>query len=91
METTVLSLSDRYRSAIVFALAQQVPVSILCVLMLDLGQLARICGVTMIGFWAVVGWLMCRRPQAPTTGDIAFVRFGFVPLLVAAIELAELI
>lgn len=90
MQHTILPLSARYRSAVHFALAQQVPWAVICMLLLDLGFMAKVCGVTMIGFWAVVASIMIRRPLAPTATDLAFVRIGFFPLFAAAYWLASL-
>ncbi len=80
MQSTVLPVTDRYREVIVFTLIQQVPCGLLSVLMLDGGFLARICAITMLGFWAAVALMMVRRPLSPSPIDIMFLRWGFFPL-----------
>ena len=80
MQSTVLPLSSRYREAIVFTLIQQVPCALLSLLMLDGGIMARICAITMLGFWAAVALVMVRRPLSPSSFDIMFLRWGFFPL-----------
>jgi hypothetical protein len=80
MQSTVLPLSSRYREAIVFTLIQQVPCALLSLLMLDGGVMARICAITMLGFWAAVVLMMVRRPLSPSSFDIMFLRWGFFPL-----------
>jgi hypothetical protein len=48
------------------------------------------CAVTMIAFWTGVLAMMVRRPLTPTRGDLAFIRWNFVPLFLAAAVVAEL-
>jgi hypothetical protein len=90
MRSTVLPLSDSYRRAINFALFQQVPCALLCLLMLDGGRMAKVCGVVMLGFWAAAALIMARRPNSPGPLDIAFLRWGFLPLFALAVALAQL-
>jgi hypothetical protein len=90
MAHTVLPLSDLYREAIRVGLRQQVPCAILCLLMLDGGRMARVCGVTMLGFWAGTALIMARRPLAPDGRDHLFIRWGFLPLLIMAAIWANL-
>lgn len=92
MRSTVLALSSRYRDSIYFTLlTQQVPAAVLCLLMLDLGQSGRICGIAMIGFWSGSALMMARRPHDPAPGDLYFLRWGFLPVMLAAGLLASLI
>jgi hypothetical protein len=90
MRSTVLPLSDSYRGAIHFALLQQVPCALLCLLLLDGGRTAKVCGVAMLGFWAAAAIIMARRPSSPGPGDITFLRWGFLPLFALALALAQL-
>ena len=85
----ILPLSDDYRGPIHMAIAQQFGVAILCLLMLDGGQLAKLCGIMMIGFWSGVAVIMIRRPLNPTPMDKEFIRFSFVPLFVASEVIAR--
>jgi hypothetical protein len=48
-----LSLSPAYRSAIWFALALQIPIALVLVLLLDGGHLARAGGLAMLAFWLI--------------------------------------
>ncbi|HEU5117943.1 MAG TPA: hypothetical protein VFT74_15055 [Isosphaeraceae bacterium] len=92
MSTTILALSDQYRRAIFFTLlGQQVPLAFLSLLMLDLGQSARICGIAMIGFWTAAALIMARRPDTPGASDLFFLRWGFVPVLLLTGALATLV
>ncbi len=92
MSTTTLPLSDRYRSAIFFTLfTQQVPLALLSLLMLDMGQSARVCGIAMIGFWAMAALILARRPDTPGASDLFFLRWGFVPVLLLTGALATLV
>jgi hypothetical protein len=80
------SLSDPIR----FTLFQQVPTAILCLLMLDGGQTAKVCGYAMIGFWCGVVIISLRRRSHPSKTDIRFVRWGFLPILVVSFLLATI-
>ncbi len=88
MQSTILPLSSRYDEAVYFSLLrQQIPWAILNMLLLDGGRMAWICGVTMLGFWAAVALIMVRRPLSPSSFDIMFLRWGFLPLNVLVIVL----
>ncbi|GIW88127.1 MAG: hypothetical protein KatS3mg108_2451 [Isosphaeraceae bacterium] len=90
MRSTVLPFSDTYREAIHFALLQQVPCALLCLLLLDGGRMAKVCGVAVLAFWAAAALIMARRPNSPGPGDIAFLRWGFLPLFALVVVLAQL-
>lgn len=91
MRTIVLPLSPAYDRAIYSSLIQQGLCALLALLMLDLGQTARVCGITMVAFWTAATIVMLRRPRTPTWTDRAFLRWGFVPLFAAALVLARFI
>ncbi len=91
MRSTVLPLDSRYRGALYGALFQQVPCALLCLLMLDGGRMARICGIAMVGFWAVAAIIMVRRPSAPGAWDLRFLRWGFWPVFGLAVLMAQLV
>ncbi|MFO0908303.1 MAG: hypothetical protein U0794_08075 [Isosphaeraceae bacterium] len=89
MRGTVLPLSDSYRGALHFTLAQQVPLAMICLLLLDGGRMSRVCAIAMFGFWAAAALILARRPHTPAAGDLAFLRWGFVPLLALGIALSQ--
>lgn len=91
MRSPVLPLSSLYREAAVFTLLQQIPCALLGLLLLDGGRMARVCGIAMIGYWAAAAYLMARWPGSPRPGDLAFLRWGFLPLLAAALLGAQLL
>jgi len=81
MQSIILPLSSRYNEAVYFSLLrQQIPWAILNMLLLDGGEMARLCGITMLGFWAGVALMMARRPLSPSSFDIKLLRWGFLPL-----------
>lgn len=83
MHTSSLRLSSRYRDAIYFTLfSQQLPIAVLCLLLLDGGRCARVCGIAMVAFWSAVALVMARRPDAPEPSDLLYLRWGFLPVLV---------
>jgi len=81
-------ISPQYRKAMQVALGLQIPISIICLLVLDFGRLARICGIAMLGFWLVAALIAIRRPWAPTSTDLWFWRWGFILCFVFTIVLA---
>jgi len=91
MQGTVVSLSTCYRGAVYFALLQQVPCGLLCVLLLDGGRTARVCGIAVLGFWAAAAVVMARRPESPRRSDLVFLRWGFFPLLAWTLLVARLV
>jgi hypothetical protein len=91
MRSTTLPLSSLYREAVYFTLRQQVPLALLCLLLLDGGRTAKVCGIAMLGFWVGAVMIIARRPTSPNPGDLAFLRWGFLPIFGLAIILAKII
>jgi hypothetical protein len=86
-----LPISSKYNSPIFEAVAIQIVVGILSWLMLDGGMTAQICGIALVAFWGGAVVLIWRHPQSPTKTDIVLVRFGFLPIVVAAFFLSQFI
>lgn len=85
---TVLPLAPAYRDAVKVALALQVPVALLLVLMLDGGVAAKIGGGVMAGFWIGAAAIMVRRPKEPKPLDLLYVKWGYAPLLLLGFAIA---
>ena len=81
-------VSEAYHSPLFFALALQIPIALLCLLMLDGGQTAKVCGVAMAAHWLGVTLILHRRPLAPTVADLTFLRWAF-PLIFAITLVAQ--
>jgi len=79
-----LSLSPHYRKAIFSAVALQVIIGFLSLMILDGGACAQICGVALLAFWGGVMVLIWRHPQSPTYTDLQLIRFGYLPVVVIA-------
>jgi hypothetical protein len=71
-----LSLSDRYRAPVRFALAWSVIMAVVSVLVLDGGQAARLTAFGLLVFWTCVLMIICRRPATPTRFDLLFIGWG---------------
>jgi hypothetical protein len=84
MELARAICSAEYDRALRVALRVQIPTALLSVLVLDFGQTARVCGVAMLGFWLAAALVAVR----PTTGDLRFWRWGFIPCFARALTLA---
>ena len=74
---------DKFLSALKFGVVTQMVLFVLTALVMDCGVLNREFTAGMIGYWLAVGIIMVRRREAPTTGDILFLRYGNFGLLVA--------
>ena len=90
MRSTTVPLSSLYREAVYFTLRQQVPPALLCLLLLDGGRTAKVCGIAMLGFWAGAVIIIGRRPTSPNPGDLVFLRWGFLPIFVLALVMAQI-
>jgi hypothetical protein len=77
-------LSSEYKKAAYVAFALQIPITIISFLVLDMGQMSRICLVALIGFWSLALIIAGRRPWAPTSADLLYWRWGFVLCYVTA-------
>jgi len=78
-------------SALLFGVAVQIFLFLLTSLVLDGGVLHRQYVVAMVGYWIAVAVIAVRRRAAPTRGDVAFLRYGNIGLLVAAPLIATLV
>ena len=83
-------MSRDYFKAARVALCVQIPVAILCLLVLDRGQAARLCGVALIGFWMVAALIAVRRPWNPSAMSLWFWKWGFLPCFAAMVAAAAL-
>ena len=82
-------VSEDYRSPVMDALKVQFFIAILCLLMLDGGHLAKVCGIVMTGHWLGILLAMFRRPFAPTKVDLAFIRWGFLGLFISLLVIQQ--
>lgn len=77
-------ISPRYKAEVWFALAVQLFIGLLAMLLLDGGRMARVMGVAALGFWLATALIVIRRPQTPTGLDLAWIRWGFGPIAFVA-------
>jgi hypothetical protein len=82
---------DPFAAALKFGVKVQLALLALTFLVLDGGVLTKQYVVGMIGYWIAVAVLMVRRRSAPTRGDILFLRYGNIALLVAVPFIARLV
>ena len=83
-----LPLSEDYRRPIRVALSQQIAIAIFCLLLLDGGQMAKLCGIVILGFWLGAALVMIRRPSTPTEADKTLIQYAFVPLFAVSVVIA---
>jgi hypothetical protein len=77
-------VDEAYRQPITFALVLHALMTLLALLVLDGGTLARTFACASAGFWIGVGLILCRRPFGPSQLDLAYIRFGLAPAFVAS-------
>jgi len=75
-----LPISQKYDSPIFEAVALQLVLGFLALMILDGGGLAQICGIALVAFWGGTIVLIWRHPQTPSRFDIEVIRFGYLPL-----------
>ncbi|MEN6496011.1 MAG: hypothetical protein ABFD16_17150 [Thermoguttaceae bacterium] len=77
--------SSTFAPVVKSAILQQVVVGVLAALMLDGGLAARAAIVGIAAYWLTTGMIVVRRPTAPTTLDLVWIKFGFLLVFLAAI------
>lgn len=80
-ETSDIEFSPKYHSDVKHAIILQLVVGLLLLLLLDGGAMARLGGLVMVGFWIGTMVIMGLRPKAPTSADIRYIKWGYLPLL----------
>ena len=80
-----IAWSKSYWQAIKFSIGVQI-LSLLyfSLLLIEHLVLDSAC-IACAAFWIAIAIIVCRRPEAPTRGDIAFIRGGFMPLVAIAV------
>jgi hypothetical protein len=74
-----------------FAVILQIIFLFLTALMLDGGNLFRVCGIAVIAHWLIGGWILATRQSAATRLDRWIIRYGFPPLIVLVGALAPVV
>jgi hypothetical protein len=75
-----IHFSRSYASAIRTCLIWQIVGGVLISLFLDMGQSARAGAVALLSHWAIILFILCRRPLNPTRLDLAIISGAFLPL-----------
>jgi hypothetical protein len=78
--------NDPYTGPLLRAFICQVLLLCLYSLFLDLGQHIRACCGASVGFWLGAILILVRRPRHPTAGDLAYIRWGLVPIILVGSE-----
>jgi len=79
-----LPISAKYDSPIFEAVALQIVLGLLALLILDGGLIAQICGIALLAFWSGAVVLIWRHPQTPSRLDIELIRFGYFPVIIVS-------
>ncbi len=69
----------------------QAVVLVLSSLVLDGGQIFRVCAIAALGYWIAVVVIMWRRPVSPTPTDLGFIRYGFWLLILLTKVIAPVV
>ena len=54
------------------------------VIVLDLGQRLQACCFASAAFWLGTILILVRRPRHPTPGDLAYIRWGLLPIVLVS-------
>jgi hypothetical protein len=79
-----LPISSKYDSPIFEAVALQIVLGLLSLLISDGGMVAQICGIALVAFWAGAVVLIWRHPQSPSRVDLDLIRLGYLLVIVLA-------
>jgi|LakMenEpi03Aug12_release.lakeMendotaPanAssembly.Ray.scaffolds.fasta_scaffold580348_2 hypothetical protein len=83
---TTLPLSLQFDPAVKHALVLQSIATVLLMLVLDGGSLAKVGSASMVAFWIGAAVVMARRPRTPTGLDLLYIRWGFLPVLLVGMR-----
>lgn len=75
-----IPVKSEYLAALRTSLWQQLPLFVLCVLMLDGGRTLRVCLIAMLGYWLFAMVCLTRGRRQTDRMGLWFVRWGFLPL-----------
>ncbi|MDB5335063.1 MAG: hypothetical protein JWN70_682 [Planctomycetaceae bacterium] len=78
-------ISAEYDRVIRNALITQAALGCFAALILDGGIIARVVGVAVLGFWLCTVLLVLRRRFKPSRIDLAFIQWGFWPVLAVTV------
>lgn len=79
----MIRIVPKVRSALIFSLILQTPIILLFSIMLDGGTLGTLSLIAACGYWAGVVLILLRRSNVPTVVDLAFVRWGYLGLVIS--------
>jgi hypothetical protein len=79
-------IAPAYKPAVKSALIQQGIVFILAGLILDGGLTFNAAVIAVVAYWLAFGLLIFRRANLPTRGDILWVRYGFLLILLIVLS-----
>ena len=87
MDNKNIDVIQAYSRAIIQAIIFQVLLGMLAGMNLDLGQTKYAYMYCSIPFWIGVAMIMLRRKNLPTKGDIRFIAYGLIPIMLGGIPL----
>jgi hypothetical protein len=76
-------IADSYRRPLWDAFAVQAVLLMLSAMMLDFGVTAQCSLIALLAFWGGTLMVLLRRPRNPTRMDLGWIRWGYLPLLIA--------
>ena len=79
-----LPISPKYDSPIFEAVALQILLGLLSLLIMDGGMVAQLCGIALVSFWGGASVLILRHPLSPSRIDLELIRLGYLPVIVIA-------
>ena len=74
--------ANSFRGPIFSALIHSVIVTVISVLVLDMGETARVSAIGLAIFWGWAFFAMWRRSANPTEVDLCVIRWGCIPFII---------
>ena len=84
MNLAATSLTPSCRHAVVVGSVVALTFVVLSALLLDGGLTLQVTFMAILGYLGGLAVMAARRPQAPSALDLMLVRWGFIPLWIAA-------
>ena len=85
-----IDITDDYRRPLIKALAVTIAMMLLSLALLDGGEISQPLMYGVMAFWFGVALIVVRRRSTPTNGDLKFISYGALPVMIGAIAIAHL-
>ena len=86
-----IPISPKYDGRLFEAVAFQVVLGLLSLLVLDGGRVAQVFGIALVAFWCGAAVLIWRHAKSPSRVDLQLIRYGYFAVLLISFLLVAAI